>query len=339
MTLARGEFLAGGLALFSGGLDVWSTPAPGSLIRILVSGDRAGAAPEPFDAQSFRFAGTRYRGRPGVVRLPNGREAVIASVDVEDYLYGVIGLEVSPGWPPAALRAQAIVARTYALEHRTLGRPYDVTMDESDQRYGGLGAESPATIAAVEATRGQRLGYAGGPASVYYASCCGGHTADAVEFWSHVALPYLRGVACPYCTAAPDYRWRRSVALDRVTAALAGRIGGRISGFALGPADASGRPRTVDVLAQTERVTLTCTEFRRLLGADVVRSTWLRSVNIDSSAANAGGQAGPQVVIEGCGRGHGVGLCQWGARGMSVAGATDTQILAFYFPGTALARG
>jgi stage II sporulation protein D len=332
--ISRGDFLSAlTAALFTGGLDVWSTPAPASRIRILVSADRGADEPQPFDAQSFVFGGARYRGAPAVVRMPDGREAVIANLDVDTYLYGVVGLEASPAWPAAALQAQSILARTYALEHRTLSRPYDVTMTESDQRYGGIGAESPACIAAVDATRAQQLTYAGGAASVFYASCCGGHTEDASEIWGRVGLPYLRGVACPYCTTAPDYRWQRSVALSAVAAALGPRLRGPITGFALGPADASGRPRTLDVLAGGAAVTLTTTEFRALLGPGVIRSTWIRSVSIDSTQAVA------QAVIEGSGRGHGVGLCQWGARGMSVAGASATQILAFYFPGTVLARG
>jgi stage II sporulation protein D len=299
----------------------------------LVSADRGTESPQPFDAQSFVFGGTRYRGAPAIVRMPDGREAVIASVDVDTYLYGVVGLEASPGWPAAALQAQSIVARTYALEHRTLSRPYDVTMTESDQRYGGIGAEAPACIAAVDATHALQVRYDGGPASVFYASCCGGHTADAGEVWGHAALSYLRGVACPYCTAAPDYRWQRSVPLPSVAAALGPRLRGPLTGFALGPPDASGRPRTLAVFAGASSLTLTTTEFRALLGPGVIRSTWIRRVSIDSTQAVA------QAVIEGSGRGHGVGLCQWGARGMSIAGASVSQILAFYFPGTVLARG
>jgi stage II sporulation protein D len=331
---SRADFLgAATAALFTGGLDVWSTPAPATRIRILVSADRGADTPQPFDAQTFTFGGTRYRGAPAIVRLPDGREAVIANLDVDTYLYGVVGLEASPGWPATALEAQSIVARTYALEHRTLSRPYDVTMTESDQRYGGIPAESPACVAAVDATRAIRLAYAGGPASVFYASCCGGHTEDAADLWGHAELPYVRGVVCRTCTASPDFRWERAIPLARISALLGPRLGGAITGFALGPADRSGRPRSIDVLAGGTTLTLATAAFRALLGADVIRSTWIRRIEIDSTQAVA------QAVIEGSGRGHGVGLCQWGARGMSVAGASVAQILAYYFPGTVLARG
>jgi len=317
----------------TGGLDIWSTPSPrpGGSIRVLVSTDRGTEMPQVLDPNSFAFAGKRWRGRPSTAVLPSGREGVIATLDLDAYLYGVVPLEASPGWPATALQAQAIVARTFAQQKRTLSRPYDVLVSESDQRYGGVAAEAPATNAAVDATRGQTLTYGGGAASVFYASCCGGHTADAAEIWGHNALPYLRGVADPHCVLAPDYRWQRRIALDRFAAILGSRMPGDVTGFTIGPTDSAGRPRSIDVLGRAGRSTLTAIEFRTLVGADIVRSTWIRAIGIDTT------QAVPQVVIEGSGRGHGVGFCQWGARFMSVDGTPARDILAFYFPGTVVA--
>jgi len=313
-------------ALFTGGLDVWSTPGTPlpAQIRVLVSSDRGGELPQRADGDIFTFANRRWRGTPSIVALPGGRSGVVATLDIDSYLYGVLPVEASPGWPSAALAAQAIVARTFALARRTLSRPYDVVVSQSDQGFGGIEAEFPATNAAVDATRAAVLTFAGGSASVFYAACCGGHTADAAEIWGHNALPYLRGVADPYCVAAPDYRWQRTISLERLQAALAAHVAGQITGFALGPADAGGRPLSVDILAGTQRATLSTIEFRALIGADTVRSTWIRTLTLEPS----------QVVIEGAGRGHGVGLCQWGARAMGAAGTAAGDILAFYFPGT-----
>jgi stage II sporulation protein D len=275
----------------------------------------------------FTFANKRWRGTPSIVALPGGRSGVVAAVPVDDYLYGVLPVEASPGWPPDALAAQAIVARTFALSRRTFARPYDVVVSQSDQRFGGIDAEYPATNAAVDATRNAVITFAGGNTSVFYSACCGGHTADAAEVWGHETLPYLRGVADPYCSAAPDYRWERSVPLERVAAALGARIDGEITGFALGPADVSGRPATIDVLSDTARATLSAAEFRLLLGAECVRSSWITALQFEP----------PQLVIRGAGRGHGVGLCQWGARAMGAAGSSAAAILGFYFPGTRIA--
>jgi stage II sporulation protein D len=331
--MLRAEF-AGSLAttlLATGGLDIWSTPSPqpGSRpIRVLIGDTRAGDRPQPLDATTFAFGGVRWRGIPSITPLPGGRDGVIATVDLEAYLQGVVPIEASPGWPPAALQAQAIVARTYAQSKRTLSRPYDLVNSESDQRWAGIAAEYPSTSAAVAATRGRILTFAGGPASVFYASCCGGHTADAAEIWGHTALPYLRGVPDPYCVPAPDYRWQHRVPLEQIGTALGARSLGEILSFTLDDIGDDGRPLRVEIDGSSGRSSLKTSDFRRMVGYDTIRSTWIRQIGIDST------QAMKEALIEGSGRGHGVGMCQWGARYMSAAGFDARAILAMYFPGT-----
>jgi stage II sporulation protein D len=170
---------------------------------------------------------------------------------------------------------------------------------------------------------------------VFYSSCCGGHTEDAAEVWGHTALAYLHGVPDdPYCTAAPDYRWTRMLPLDRARAALADRFTGTLAAVDVSDPDASGRPRTAILRADDgPAVAIPMTELRVRWGTDTVRSTWVHRVSIDTT------QAAPFVRIEGSGRGHGVGLCQWGARGMALAGADAATILAHYFPGTTVTGG
>jgi stage II sporulation protein D len=324
------EGIAGATAIATGGLDVWDPLSP--QIRVLVASDARGETPQVYPDGTFGFAGKRWRGAPSTVGMPGGRLALVTTIDVDQYLQGVVPLESPPSWPAAALEAQAIVARTFALGRRSMSRPYDVVATDSDQRWGGVEAEHPASTAAVQATRGRTLAFGGGPASAFYSSCCGGHTADNGAAWGGPTLPYLRGVADPYCTPAPDYRWTRSVAIDRVLAAFGARTGGTLVGTALGEPDPSGRPRTVSLLG-TGEVTIPIPEFRRALGSDVVRSLWLRAIRIDMS------QAAPRLVIEGAGRGHGVGLCQWGSRFFASAGGSAAAILAFYFPGTSVTNG
>lgn len=311
--IERALFLKG-LLVATGGLDIWDPPDP----------ELPAAAPTPLPQ---RIPG----GNIVRVQLADGS---IVTLDVEKYLYGVVPLESPPSWPAAALQAQAIVARTFALQKRTLSRPFDVTATDADQRYGGPAAERPATSAAVDATRGQTLGYLGGPASVFYSACCGGHSADSDVLWGHAGLPYLRGVDDPYCTAAPDYRWQRSLPLDRARAALADKLGGAPQVAQLADPDDSGRPQTVTFRSDAGAVlALSVTEVRRRFGPDTIRSLWLREIDFDRT------QAVPLVVIEGSGRGHGVGLCQWGARGMALNGAAAADILAHFFPGTAVTGG
>jgi stage II sporulation protein D len=300
-----------GLIVATGGLDVWSSPAPDAI-----------GTPSPAPAAS-----------PVPIRVSMA-DGTILTLDVETYLRGVVPIEASPSWPPAALQAQAILARTYALAKKTLSRAYDLVTTEGDQRYGGPEAEHPATSAAVEATRGLTLRFDGGPASIFYSSCCGGHTEDAAEVWGHASLPYLRGVGDdPNCTLAPDYRWMRTLPLERARTALADRLTGELTSVEVGDPDASGRPRTAMLFGNGSSVTMPVTELRTRWGTETVRSTWIRRVSIDET------QASPFIRIEGSGRGHGVGLCQWGARGMALTGADAATILAHYFPGTAVTGG
>ena len=316
--IGRAVFLKG-LLVATGGLDIWDPP----------DADLPAAAPTPVPAP----VPLRGAGASNVIRVQLG-DGSIDTLDIEKYLYGVVPLESPPSWPPAALQAQAIIARTYALEKRTLSRAYDVLASDADQRYGGAAAEHPASNAAVDATRGQTLAYLGGPASVFYSACCGGHSADANELWGHAGLSYLRGVDDPYCTAAPDYRWQRPVPLDRARAVLGDRLGGAPVQAQLDDPDDSGRPRTVTFRGDGgAALALSVSEVRARFGADTVRSLWLREIDFDRT------QAVPLVVIEGSGRGHGVGLCQWGARGMALNGAGASAILAHFFPGTAVTGG
>jgi stage II sporulation protein D len=304
--IGRAAFLKS-LLVATGGLDIWDTPSP------------TPAVPPPTGAPTIRVATL----------------GGIQTLDLESYLCGVVPLEAAPSWPAAALEAQAIVARTYALAKRDPARPYDLQATDADQRYGGPSAEHPASTAAVQATRGQTLGYFGGPVSIFYSACCGGHTADAVELWGHADLPYLRGVSDPYCSACPDYRWQHALPLDRVRAALAERLPGVPVTAIVSDPDDSGRPRSVVFRSDTAAsATFTVAELRSRFGTSVVLSLWLQRLTFDVTT-----QAGASVVIEGSGRGHGVGLCQWGARGMALAGADAPTILAHYFPGTAVTGG
>ncbi len=324
------QSIAAATTVATGGIDVWDPLSP--QIRVLIAADTRGETPQVAPDGTFGFGGKRWRGAPSTVGTPDGKVALVTTIDVDQYLAGVVPLESPPSWPAAALQAQAIVARTFALARRTLSRAWDVRADESDQRWGGVDAEHPAATAAVDATRGRTLAFGGGPASVFYSACCGGHTADASAVWNGAPLPYLRGVGDPYCAPAPDYRWSRTVGLDRAVAAFGAKTGGTLTGTALTQPDATGRPRGVALLGTTV-ATIPVAEFRRALGFDVVRSLWLRAVRIDAA------QAEPRLVIEGAGRGHGVGLCQWGARYFAASGASAPDILAWYFPGTTVTNG
>lgn len=278
------------------------------------------------DDSSFTFQGRRYRG--AFSALPNGE--IVNTVPLEQYLYSVVSREMPYSWPQAALEAQAIVARTYVLQRSNPARAYDLVPSEADQVYTGMDAEHAQSSAAVDATAGEVLRYGGAFAQVLYSSCCGGHTESNSDAWGGKPLVYLAGVECTYCTASPWFTWSQEIAAARVLNALAAQIGtvGPLTAVSLDDPDGSGRARFWNFTGQTGTARVKAEDVRRALGTRTLPSLLVRSLSLT--------QADQRVNIEGGGLGHGVGLCQWGARGMALAGAGAQAILAYYYPGTGI---
>ena len=149
--------------------------------------------------------GSAYRG-DFVVRRSNGTLRVVNALRLEDYLRGVVPWEMPWRWSQAALRAQAVAARTYALATRRSGSTFDLYADTRDQMYGGIGAEKRSTNEAIRATAGDVVTWAGAPARTYYSSTSGGRTESASDAWGW-SQPYLRSVADPYDTISPHHSW------------------------------------------------------------------------------------------------------------------------------------
>ena len=148
-----------------------------------------------------------YRGELVVHR--SGRLlSVVNHLDLDLYLRGVVPWEMPHDWPLEGLKAQAVVARSYALATLHPGQTYDLLPDTRDQVYGGLAAEKPESTRAVSATGGRVLLYAGRVATTYYFSTSGGRTASICDVWPKLAcIPYLTSVADPYESASPHHRW------------------------------------------------------------------------------------------------------------------------------------
>lgn len=299
-------------------VDPASTSARPALRVLLGQGD---ASPTP--GGGFTFNGRPFRGT--FSRTADG--SVVNLVDLEQYLYAVVPHEMPSSWQPAALQAQAICARTYVLQRSNPQREYDVVPSELDQVYPGAAGETPAGRAAVDATAGQVLRFGAGFASVAYSSCCGGHTEASSDAWGGPPLPYLGGVACPYCTASPNYRWTAEVAFDTIAARFAAQLApfGALRGVRVNAQDGSGRARAFDLIADRGSALVKGSAFRLGIGARVVRSLLITAVRPDAASGS--------VALDGGGLGHGVGLCQWGAQGMALTGRSAADIAAFYFPG------
>ncbi len=337
-TLTTGLLLQASRAGGTGGLDI-PTSSPSSMpfntgvLRVLLGGGQA----TPIDGRTFSYNGKVYRGSFSLAQL-NGRQAVINSLALEEYLYSVVPLESPASWPSATLQAQAIVARTFALHRMNQNRPYDVVGSELNQAYGGLAAELPPSTAAVNQTRGVVVHFNNALASVSYMSCCGGHTEDAANIWGQ-AVPYLHGASDPYCTASPDYHWTRQIPWSNVVTAFKPRLDsiGDVRNINVGEIDSSGRAKDISLEGVSGSIDIPGIEFRRALGPEVVRSLLIHSAKLHFLAGDEADAAPAQptaVTLAGSGRGHGVGLCQWGAFGMGRAGRSAREILSFYFPGT-----
>lgn len=273
--------------------------------------------------------GTAYRGAAIVQTASDGSLDVINVVDLERYLSGVVGSEMDPSWPQAALQAQAVVARTYAVAHlgarQWLG--YDLRAGEQDQVYKGVEAETHSVNAAVSATRGKILVAGADIVHAYYSDCDGGYTSsgDALED----PQPYLVAQRDPYCTMSPDDVWSTSVDTASFASRFSGRFGdiGAVVSATVGARDESGRALSIVVTGTKDSRVIPATTFRMLAGNHVVRST-----RIDTITVSAG-----SIRIAGKGFGHGVGMAQWGAFGMAEAGKSADEILEFYYRGAQFA--
>ncbi len=162
-----------------------------------------------------------YRGTVSVRRTvgKNGL-TVVNTLPLEEYVYGIIAREISPAWPPEAVKAQAVAARTYALyslgKHRYDG--YDVCATTDCQVYGGMTAEDARATKAVDDTRGLIVAYKGKPIPAYFHGSGGGYTENSENVWGG-HHPALRGVV-DYDEKSPHHKWEKQFTPKEIEAAL-----------------------------------------------------------------------------------------------------------------------
>src|SRR5712691_4152309 len=188
-------------------------------------------------------------------------------VGLEQYLYGVVPSEMPYTWAPEALKAQAVVARSYALASRRSGA-FELYPDTRDQMYLGLDHEKPSSNAAVDATAGKVVLYAGTVAKTYFYSTSGGRTASAQDVFGTV-VPYLVSVPDPYDTISPYHDWG-PVTFNGAKLARALHVPGPVQDVQT-VLNSSGRVMTMTALTPRGERSFDGTSLRRLLG---LRSTW-----------------------------------------------------------------
>ncbi|NEN87518.1 MAG: SpoIID/LytB domain-containing protein [Okeania sp. SIO3H1] len=279
--------------------------------------------------EGYVWIGDRwYRGRTHIIPSKSGITA-INYVDIEQYLYSVIGAEMNGNWPQAALKAQAVAARSYALNKRqeNSNNFYDLGNDQLWQVYQGIKTESPGTYAAVDATKGQVLTYNGQIILALFHSSSGGHTENVEDVWSN-PLPYLRAVP-DFDQDAPVYEWTESF----TQAELKQRISGVGNIISMTPQSTTPHNSviTIKVLGDAGVKTLQGTDITAALGLKSTR--FIVTPNKDE-----GQQIPTSFKITGKGFGHAVGMSQWGAYNLARNGYNYQQILLYYYQGANLAR-
>lgn len=211
--------------------------ADGALVLIGPKGHKLGRFAAPLrvtGAGPLLVAGLgSYRGALEFRPDGSGGVQTVDALGLDDYVRGVIAAEMSASWPAAALEAQAVAARTYAITTSVAGNGYSLYPDTRSQMYRGVAAEAPQSDAAVAATRGQIVEYHGVPATTFFSASSGGYTENIENVWTGAAPePWLRGVPDPYDGAAgnPYHHWGADYSLDAAGAKLAGLVKGSFIG-------------------------------------------------------------------------------------------------------------
>ena len=311
------------------------------------------------DGADFQLQQRGYRGRLQVLVGSSSLQAV-NHVALEAYLPSVVASEMPASWPQAALRAQAVAARTYALRQRKPAAAFDVSATVASQVYKGVEAETPSTHQAVVSTRGQVLMFGTSLANTVFHSSAGGSTENSGDLWSQ-QLPYLVSVP-DFDQHSPVHAWQLRLEPEQLQKAF-GEIGGaqRIDVLAI---TGSGRVRQARVTGPAGTLVLTGAQLRSRLG---LRSTMVRFEVLAPELAAlpaslpalpplmplAATQVGatepaispnqvpvqlppPSLLAIGRGFGHGVGMSQWGAHGLANRGQSYEQILRHYYRGAEL---
>lgn len=280
---------------------------------------------------------------PGVtiVRVYLHQENRVAYMQLEDYLVGVVGAEMPAEFPLDALKAQAVAARTYVVKRISAGgvdNPLHAGADVCDDHRHGQAWLSREELKkrwgtvryysyyykvkrAVDETRGQVLTYQGELIDPAYHASCGGRTENAEDVWKF-EVPYLKSVACPY-DSDPNPVQSASFSFEQVDQALGTSLSAVPAAgkekpardFKLVEKTAAGRPKILQIGSRQ----FPAVAVRDLLGLRSTRFTW----DIE----------GDTVTFTTTGYGHGVGLCQYGARGMAEHGYNYRIILGHYYSG------
>jgi SpoIID/LytB domain protein len=309
---------------------------------------------------------------------------VVNHIDLERYLESVVNGEFNSQWAPAAVEAQIIAARTYALfqmkeMRKDKGRVFDVESSQKDQVYLGLDRVDSKAAELVAKTKGlilvPRFGTKG-PIKAFYHASCGGRTIPPEKVWGSSFKGFGKGVRCPFCYGSPSFDWDYRLSFHELEKKIWNGIRKDPANAKVWPEEyrsdpnrwflkriiAKGdRPRTIrmpfgalvadaqaesatpadqghirelhfefvdrDDLDSSIRVKMDAYVARNWIDPSRMKSTWYEITT-----------RGRSLLFRGKGSGHGVGMCQWGAKNMGERGFTRDQILLHYYPGVKISR-
>ena len=282
----------------------------------------------PADVGFLRVNDREY---PGALEIMKGGDGLtlVNELPLEDYLAGAVKAEAGDKMPLEMLKAQAIVARTYAAYHRRLNaeKAYHLVASTLNQQYVGRVPADSVVWTAVRETAGQVLLWQGELFPAFYHTDSGGYTEDPRVVFAASNMPALKPVRVEFPSESPHQRWRLELPLAELSAALlrGGISIGRVVALDVLERSVSLRVARIAVRGTAGTVTLRGNDLRRLVGYDTLKST-LFAVAV----------VGPVARFVGRGYGHGVGLDQWSAKTMADQGYTAQRIVLYYYPGATL---
>jgi stage II sporulation protein D len=267
--------------------------------------------------------GSRHYG--GIIEIkPFSRGIyVINHIRTERYLSGVLNAEIDTKWNLEAVKAQAIIARTFALFKRKnrSKSAWHLTANHTDQLYHGDNIADRRGVKAIRMTSGIVVTYNGKLLPTFYHSNCGGKTEDPIYLWEH-SYPHLSIKKVPFGKEDPRFYWQRSFS-NRQIQKMIGKVGisiGTITDIFVAEKTGSGRAYKLLFIGEWGSNYLLATKFRKLVGY-----TKLQSLLFKITKTTGG------FSFKGKGNGHGVGLCQWAAKEMADDGYTYSEILSFFY--------
>lgn len=269
------------------------------------------------------FNKKNYRGN-FIIEQDKNQLLLINQINLEEYLYGVIRSEIPSNWPEEAIKAQIIASRTYALfkMKQNDNNKFHLEASTNFQMYDGYGKEAFYTNKLINLTKGIVVTFENQPIDSIYHSSCGGFTEDAEDIWG-MNIPYLQGVYTSLCRNSPKFKWEKILTYKQITNILYRelKIFSRIKYIQIGKTTRSRRV-----------ITLLCTDEKNIKHEIQMKDfrLWIGNKNFPSNLFTLINQK-DEVIFEGRGFGHGVGLCQMCAEVMAEQGKPYEEILQYFY--------